>query len=89
MLGCLGGEHALRHCAFTLVYSQSPKGCVSPSTEHRPELHNSSDGVECAAHHSGSRGVVGIMLVTMSQLSLQLLISITAEVAEDDPLLYK
>ena len=47
--------------------------------------------MEYTAHHPGSRGVAGIVSVTMSLLSIKDLavaISTRAGPAEDDPLLY-
>jgi len=49
---------------------------------------NSFGGVECTAHHRGSRGVADIMSVTMPLLSIKDLIS-TRVPAEEDPPLYK
>ena len=52
---------------------------------------NSLGGVECTAHHPGSRGVADIMSVTMPLLSIKDLavaISTRAGPAEDDPPLY-
>jgi len=53
---------------------------------------NSLGGVECTAHHPGSRGVADIVSVTMPLLSIKDLavaISTRAGPAEDDPPLYK
>ena len=53
---------------------------------------NSLGGVECTAHHPGSRGVADIVSVTMPLLSIKDLavaVSTRAGPAEDDPPLYK
>ena len=53
---------------------------------------NSLGGVECTAHHPGSRGVADIVSVTMPLLSIKdLAVAISTRVgpAEDDPPLYK
>ena len=53
---------------------------------------NSLGGVECTAHHPGSRGVADIVSVTMPLSSIKDLavaISTRAGPAEDDPPLYK
>ena len=53
---------------------------------------NSLGGVECTAHHPGSRGVADIVSVTMPLLSIKdLAVAISNRVgpAEDDPPLYK
>ena len=53
---------------------------------------NSLGGVECTAHHPGSRGMADIMSVTMSLLSIKVLaVAISTRVgpAEDDPPLNK
>ena len=52
---------------------------------------NSLGGVECTAHHPGSRGVADIVSVTMPLLNitdLAVAISTRAGPAEDDPPLY-
>ena len=80
-------RQALRHCAFTV----NPHRPVSPSAGHQPG-YNSLGGVECTAHHPGSRGVADIVSVTMPLLSIKDLavaISTRAGPAEDDPPLYK
>ena len=53
---------------------------------------NSLGGVECTAHHPGSRGVADIVSVTMPLLSIKdfaVAVSTRAGPAEDDPPLYK
>jgi len=53
---------------------------------------NSLGGVECTAHHPGSRGVADIVSVPMPLMStkdLAVAISTRAGPAEDDPPLYK
>ena len=52
---------------------------------------NSLGGVECTAHHPGSRGVADIVSVTMSLLNIKdLAVAISTRVgpAQDDPPLY-
>ena len=63
--------------------------CIYVSTDLAD---NSLSGVECTAHHPGSRGVADIVTVTMPLLSiydLAVAISTRAGPAEDDPMLYK
>ena len=69
---------------------------MSASNKHcgnkAPVMDNSLGGVECTAHHPGSRGVADIVSVTMPLLSIRDLavaISTRAGPAEDDPPLYK
>ena len=72
----------------------SPLQTAWTGLQARPQGTDSTslDGVECTAHHSGSRGVADIVSITMPLLSIKDLavaISTRAGPAEDDPPLYK
>ena len=64
------------------------RGIVTDTMSATDLADNSLGGVECTAHHPGSRGVADIVSVTMSLLSIKDLavaISTRAGPAEDDP----
>jgi len=65
---------------------------IKSSTLSLTKPNKSLGGVECTAHHPGSRGMADIMSVTMPLLrikDLAVAIPTRAGPAEDDPLLYK
>ena len=78
-------------CERTNIWQQCPSHWHTFFGLRTDLADNSLGGVECTAHHPGSRGVADIVSVTMSLLSIKDLavaISTRAGPAEDDPPLY-